>query len=158
MYTHTFTPYTHKQLHTHTYTYTPAIRNIKYFLSRNLDTCPEDMVSWQTEDCERFVEHSPTSGNILVYRFWGFKRNLKESKKKEWEVVPNEAMMKKRARGSHRGAWESGPSQCRLTGWVSLPLTPTPRGGCHGIPWGFCRAGLYSFQGSLSLSKNCFFI
>lgn len=69
MYTHTFTPYTHKQLHTHTYTYTTTIRNINYFLSRNLDTCPEDMVSWQTEDCERFVEHSPTSGNILVYRF-----------------------------------------------------------------------------------------
>ena len=24
---------------------------------------------WQIEDCERFVEHSPMSGNILVYKF-----------------------------------------------------------------------------------------
>ena len=70
MYTHTFT-HTHinNYTHTHTHTHIPTIRNIKYFLSRNLDTGTEDMVSWQIEDCERFVEHSPMSGNILVYKF-----------------------------------------------------------------------------------------
>ena len=74
MYTHTFTHthinnYIYIYINIHTHTHTPTIRNIKYFLSRNLDTDTEDMVSWQRDDCERFVEHSPMSGNILVYKF-----------------------------------------------------------------------------------------
>ena len=52
---------------------------------------------------------------------------MKESKRREWEVVPSEAMMKrKRDRGSHRGALGIWTILVLTTVWVTLPLTPAP--------------------------------
>lgn len=115
------------------------------------------MVSWQTEDCERFVEHSPTSGNILVYRFWGFKRNLKESKKKGVGSCPKrKGGWKKRARGSHREPGNLGHPSADWLGGSHCPWLPPQGRRC--IPWGFCRAVLYSFQGSSPYPKIAFYL